>query len=229
MSKRGRTEQDYLAVTAEDTNWMHCTSSRATPYAIRPGTGPQATKGRYHVVDSTLGRSRVPQPDGPQPYTAIADRFAAEAADRADNIMRDAAALEHEEQREMQRRTMLRLARPEQRDPDHTASDHRRRYTTGAVMVTDPQVNRMQRQMEVNSYTGVQGGGVLPSRHYEAARSLYTSAAAADPSSVTYAAAAAGAALRSGDLQGALAKAKAMQELAVMPRLHPRVNIGVGA
>jgi len=79
------------------------------------------------------------------------------------------------------------------------------------------------------AFTGTQGGGLYASREYDAARNLYSSACKADPSSVTYSKGPAASRLLSGDVRGAMAETKRMQELAVMPRLHPRAGIGLSA
>jgi hypothetical protein len=162
------------------------------------------------VTDDALGRSKTIPLQTPQAFSSVADRFAADAARRADLLMINAEPLDLAEQRQNQARSHERFSE----------------------LIKDESLvkneSRMKEYLRLSKYNDVianTGGAHASYRHYDEALNLYSAATAADPSSVTYAKGKAAALVQGGNLRGALAATKTMQELAVMPRLHPRARI----
>jgi len=210
LARSGRTPQDYLAVTAQDTSSLHCVSGKGRDLiAPVPGSDSRAIGRSRDLHNDSLSRNKLPY-DAPKPFTTSADRSAVLQFDRSQRLLAAAQSLQTEEDNAIRARSL-------QRFQDRHVQQ---RETSDGIKYRESE-NRLLRHMDRAST----GGGLATSRHNAAALDLCTAATQNDPTNMTYARAKAAAELKNGNLRAAMSTAHTMNELAVFPRMHPRERI----
>ena len=161
-------------------------------------------RSRSHY-NSAISRTKAFDPRAPpsRPFTEAADRYGVDIHTRAEAELQCGRALNRAEQQATRHQELTRWVDETREGPSSNAASR-----------------RLGRRFDV--VTGV-GGGETSTGIYDVAKQEYALAMRADPFSVTYARGHAAATLLSGDLRGAANAVRHMDELAVMPRLRPRV------
>merc|ERR1712224_490476 len=185
LAKRGRTPQDYLPVTSNDTSSLHCVSAKGRD-SIHPVGGTDSRLGRSReLYNSTLARDKLPWTPV-QACTNTADRAAASAFEYGRESLNTAQSYSQAEDAAV-------VAKPLSRwqgaiEPHRETLEDPKRPEAGVRLLRHmnvPQVGYHRHSLcNVNIGLGEKSAGALQQtagHHYDDAYQLFTRAAELDP------------------------------------------------